>query len=127
MQQNNAPKRRRTRRKPNEIRSGVVGNTADSESATPSSTLGSGTTGEMLLNWFRDGERHGNDWMLIIADQHTGREFPTYVSPNKSLTYFRNLWSGKTHKILATYDLSKPFSNQSDSFRAVRATIGRKR
>ena len=80
----------------------------------------------MLLSWFKHGEKHGNDWMLIVSDQHSGQESPIYVSPNKSLAYVKNLWSGKTHKILTVYDLSRPFSDQSDSFRTAEATIGRK-
>ena len=64
--------------------------------------------------------------MLIVGNQQTGREFPIYVSPNKSLAYVKRLWSGKTHKILTIYDLSRPFSDQSDSFRTMVMTTARK-
>jgi hypothetical protein len=63
--------------------------------------------------------------MLIIVDRHSGREFPVYVSPNKSLAYVRKMWR-KTHKVLAVYDLSRPFSDQSDSFRTILMTTARK-
>lgn len=119
--QRNARPRRKRSRTPDTIRDSVTGNTTDSDSVIRGSNPcpGAGTTVEQLLEWFQEGEWHGNDWMLIVGDQHTGREFPVYVSPNKSLAYIKRLWSGKTHKILAMYDLSRSFSDQSDSFRTI--------
>jgi len=63
--------------------------------------------------------------MLVIVDLHNGREFPMYVSPNKSLAHAKAMWR-KTHKVQAVYDLNRPFSDQSDSFRTLLMTTMRK-
>lgn len=77
-----------------------------------------GTTTEELREWFEKGEREGNDFMLIVRSLHRGEEFPVFVSPNRSLPKERRKW-GKLYKIMAEYDLSRPFSEQPDSFRTM--------
>jgi len=77
-----------------------------------------GTTVEELRQWFEDGEQDGNDFMLIVHSLHNGKEFPVFVSPNRSLPKERKRWR-KLYKIVAEYDLSRPFSEQSDSFRTM--------
>lgn len=77
-----------------------------------------GTTTEELREWFEEAEQDGNDFMLIVRSFHDGREFPVYVSPNRSLPRERRKWRGP-HKIVAEYDLSRSFSEQSDFFRTM--------
>jgi len=77
-----------------------------------------GTTVEELRKWFDEGECRGNDFMLVIQSTINGDEFPVYVSPNHSLSKEQNKWH-KIYRVMAKYDLSLSFSEQSDSFRTV--------
>lgn len=76
-----------------------------------------GLTTEEVLRWFDEGEKSGQDFMILVEDKIRCETFPVYVSPNRSLEAALQKWKGKMIKIIAKYDLSRPFSEQSDSFR----------